>query len=165
MNKRLNILSIGFLSIVFFSSISACSDAKSPVPQASADKVTMQVYKQASCGCCGGWVSHVENAGFDVTVTNSDHLDSIKKQFGIAPKYQSCHTGVAAGYVFEGHIPADLVKRFLSEKPEHAIGLAVPGMPVGSPGMEMGNRTVSYDVLLLKDDGGSELYARVPAGD
>lgn len=123
--------------------------------------IQMDVFKQASCKCCGKWVDHIESAGVEVNTRNRVNLTMIKKEFGILPRYQSCHTGVADGYVFEGHIPASLVQRFLEEKPADAIGLAVPGMPVGSPGMEMGERFDSYDVLLLKSDGSSAVYAHI----
>ncbi len=121
----------------------------------------MEVFKSPSCGCCGEWVEHIESAGFTVRVQNMENLNTTKNKYGIAPRYQSCHTGVANGYVFEGHIPASVVKKFLAEKPEGAIGLAVPGMPVGSPGMEMGDRYDSYDVVLLKADGSSSVYTHI----
>jgi hypothetical protein len=121
----------------------------------------MEVFKQASCGCCGDWVDHIENAGFVVKTTDLQDLNPVKDEFGIQPRYQSCHTGVVEGYIFEGHIPASLVHRFLEEKPAGAIGLSVPGMPIGSPGMEMGERFDNYDVLLLKRDGSSEVYAHI----
>ena len=86
----------------------------------------------------------------------------IKQRFGIAPQYQSCHTGVSAdGFVFEGHVPARLIKKFLAEKPAGAIGLAVPGMPIGSPGMEMDERITPYDVLQLNKDGSTSVYSHV----
>jgi len=120
-----------------------------------------KVYKQASCGCCGKWIDHMEDAGFLVEPQNHVNLNSIKSTFGISPKYQSCHTAVSEGYVFEGHIPAKIIQQFLAEKPNGAVGLSVPGMPVGSPGMEMENRQVPYDVLLLKSDGTSEVYVHI----
>jgi hypothetical protein len=124
----------------------------------------MQVFKNPSCGCCGKWVDHIESAGFSVSVEKMADLNALKTQHRIAPRYQSCHTGIVDDYVFEGHIPASVIERFLQEKPEGAIGLAVPGMPVGSPGMEMGNRRDDYDVLLLKRDGSSEVYQPIRAG-
>lgn len=123
--------------------------------------IQMEVFKQASCKCCGKWVDHIENAGFEVRTKNRINLNAVKNEFSIQPRYQSCHTGVADGYIFEGHIPASLVRRFLEERPADAIGLAVPGMPVGSPGMEMGERFDSYDVLVLKTDGSSAVYAHI----
>lgn len=139
-------------------------DAVNGAEQTSdATKVAIEVYKSPTCGCCGEWVAHINDGGFSAQTTDTDKMASIKEQLGIAPRYQSCHTGVADGYVFEGHIPAHLMQRFLDEKPANAIGLAVPGMPVGSPGMEIGDRHDDYDVLLLKKDGSSEVYAHVTA--
>lgn len=127
----------------------------------SPDVIQMEVFKQSSCECCGKWVEHLEEAGFAVKTEDRLYLDDIKREFDIEPSYQSCHTGVVDGYVFEGHIPASLIRRFLEEKPEDAFGLAVPDMPIGSPGMEADDRFDSYDVLLLKNDGTSEVYAHV----
>ncbi len=95
-------------------------------------------------------MSHIEAADFSVAVHHPSDLNKLKDDKGILPRYQSCHTAInQEGYVFEGHIPADVIKRFLSNPPANALGLAVPGMPVGSPGMEMGDRYDEYDVLLL----------------
>jgi hypothetical protein len=128
---------------------------KSPV-------ITLDVYKDPSCGCCRGWVKHMEEAGFAMAVQPPEPLDGVKKKFGIEPVHQSCHTAVSAeGYIFEGHVPARIVSRFLLEKPENAVGLAVPGMPVGSPGMEMGDRFRAYDVYQINRDGSSQVYTRV----
>lgn len=150
------------LAIVAISLVAACTEKPTgPIEPKTEQIIQMEVFKQASCGCCGTWIDHIESAGFEVRATNLEDLNAIKDQFGIQPRYQSCHTGVVDGYIFEGHIPASLVQRFLEEKPGGAIGLAVPGMPVGSPGMEMGERFDSYDVLLLQSDGSSEVYAHI----
>ncbi len=111
------------------------------------------VHKTPTCGCCGLWVEHLQNAGFDVEVHDHDvqALDDIKRALGIPRDLWSCHTGVADGYVVEGHIPAADVQRLLSERPD-GIGIAVPGMPIGSPGMEVGDRRDPYDVILFGDD-------------
>lgn len=154
--------SVSIVSIMLLSLVAACSEEEvAPANVTVGEPVKMEVFKQASCGCCGKWVDHAQSTGFDVAVKNRKSMTSIKREFDIAPQYQSCHTAVASGYVFEGHVPASLIQRFLAEKPADAIGLAVPGMPVGSPGMEMGDRFDSYDVLLLKTDGTSEIYAHV----
>jgi hypothetical protein len=124
----------------------------------------LQVLSSPTCGCCGVWVEHMQANGFEATVEHPADLNQEKTARGIAPRYQSCHTAVSTeGFVFEGHIPARVVERFLSEKPEGAIGLAVPGMPLGSPGMEMGDRFSPYDVLLLKADGSSSVYTHIGA--
>lgn len=167
-NRCFPVIAAGVLAL----SLSACAEDSSPVPAGSssaADAVTkltdaaasMQVFKQKSCGCCGKWVDHVSQAGFPVAVQDRQDMAAIKTEYSIAPQYQSCHTGVVGDYVFEGHVPASLIQQFLAEQPADSIGLAVPGMPVGSPGMEMGDRIDSYDVLLLKTDGSSEVYAHV----
>ncbi|MGQ9424524.1 DUF411 domain-containing protein [Gilvimarinus sp. F26214L] len=123
--------------------------------------VALEVYKSETCGCCEDWMEHMDRAGYGLTAHHPVDLNSKKQSLGIAPRYQSCHTAVTDdGYVFEGHVPAKVVERFLAEKPADAIGLAVPGMPLGSPGMEVEDRFTPYDVVLLKKDGSSEVYAR-----
>lgn len=124
---------------------------------------TMTVYKSPDCGCCQKWIDHLQHGGFAVTGINTHDLNRVKHEHSIAPQYQSCHTGIVDGYVFEGHVPAAVIQRFLQQPPADAVGLSVPGMPIGSPGMEMGGRHDDYDVLLLKKDGSSEVYQRVTA--
>lgn len=149
--------------------LAACSDNNAVESQKTknikpVELVQLDVYKSPTCGCCVKWIDHIAANGFDAKKHHPADLNAVKQQFSIAPQYQSCHTGVSKeGYVFEGHVPADIMQRFLAEKPKDALGLAVPGMPVGSPGMEMGDRRDDYDVLLLKKDGGSEVYARIRA--
>lgn len=119
------------------------------------------VYKSASCGCCANWVEHLREAGFKVEARDvpDAELPAIKVEHGVAPGHQSCHTAVVGDYVVEGHVPADLVRRMLEEKPDIA-GLAVPGMPLGSPGMEVPDGTTqSYDVIAFTDDGEQRVYA------
>lgn len=129
-------------------------------PQANQQALT--VLKDPSCGCCALWIDHVTERGFVAQISHPTDLNREKLERGIAPQYQSCHTAVSSeGFVFEGHVPANLMQRFLDEKPANALGLAVPGMPLGSPGMELGDQFQPYDVLLLKTDGTSEVYARV----
>lgn len=147
--------------------VTACSDNasvenKQSSPVQSTEQVTLDVYKSPTCECCGRWVSDIDSKGFDATTHHPANMNLVKQKLGIAPQYQSCHTGVSKeGYVFEGHIPADVMQKFLAEKPKDALGLSVPGMPAGSPGMEMGNRYDDYDVLLLKKDGSAQVYARI----
>jgi len=126
----------------------------------------LRVYKSETCGCCGKWVEHMEANGFPSAIHHPEDLNAVKDEFGIAPALQSCHTAVSEeGYVFEGHIPAKFVKQFLDNVPEGAAGLAVPGMPLGSPGMEVDDRFMAYDILLLKDDGTSEVYVSVASAE
>ena len=121
----------------------------------------VEVWKSASCGCCTGWVKHMQSAGYDVKANNAalGILAKIKRQAGLSPDLQSCHTAKVGGYVIEGHVPAEDVARLLAEKPD-AIGLTVPGMPLGSPGMDFGPDKEPYEVLLVKKDGSTEVFAR-----
>lgn len=150
--------------------VSGCSE-KEPVKVVEQQKslvvlpAALDVFKSPTCGCCGKWVEHVEGGGFAAETHHPDDLNGLKQQLGVAAQFQSCHTAVSKdGYVFEGHIPTDIMQRFLAEKPAGALGLAVPGMPMGSPGMEMGDRRDSYDVLLLMKDGSARVYQHVAAG-
>ena len=117
-------------------------------PSAFAETHLLKVYKSPSCGCCDAWVSHMHNAGFQVVVADIPDLRPIKERFRVAPELQACHTAVTDGYVIEGHVPAREVIRLLKERPK-AIGLAVPGMPIGSPGMEQGSRQDPFQVILF----------------
>lgn len=122
----------------------------------------LEVYKTATCDCCKKWISHLEENGFHTATHNRNNLSSLKVEKGIKPLFQSCHTAISKdGYVFEGHIPAKFIQKFLTEKPEGAIGLAVPAMPLGSPGMESGDNFSPYAVLILMADGSSKTYAQV----
>lgn len=119
------------------------------------------VFKSPTCGCCGAWVDHLTAAGFSVQVTSVDDTAIARRRHGLPEQFAGCHTGVVAGYVIEGHVPAAQVKRLLLLKPD-AIGLAVPGMPVGSPGMEVGDTQEPYDVLLIDKRGRASVFARYP---
>jgi hypothetical protein len=105
------------------------------------------VHKDPSCGCCSGWVQHLQNAGFVTKVLDTRDIDAVKKRLGVPDDLAACHTAEVAGYIIEGHVPAVALKRFLAEKPD-AKGLAVPGMPIGAPGME-GGKPEKYDVILF----------------
>ncbi|ODA67515.1 hypothetical protein A7A08_01548 [Methyloligella halotolerans] len=128
------------------------------LPAAAAEQ-TVELWKSPSCDCCAKWADHMKAEGFAVSPhpVDTDTLAKIKHQSGVPSKLASCHTGKIGGYVIEGHVPASDVKRLLEEKPE-AVGLTVPGMPIGSPGME-GPDPESYDVLLIKKDGSTEVFA------
>jgi len=130
--------------------------AAAPPAQQSAQ---MTVYKTPTCGCCAQWVEHMKKAGFKVQVQDMDDLTEIKQASGVPIPIRTCHTAVVGGYVIEGHVPADLVKKVLAEKPK-ATGIAVPGMPIGSPGMESGNEKQSYDVVLFDKTGKTTVYAK-----
>ena len=117
------------------------------------------VHKNEYCGCCNGWVEHMRKAGFEVEVRNVANMSPVKERVGVPPGKGSCHTAEVGGYFIEGHVPAVDVKRLLAEKPD-AKGLAVPGMPVGSPGMEAPDgRTQPYTVELVAKDGSTSAYA------
>lgn len=117
------------------------------------------VFKSASCSCCAAWVKHMQQAGFRVKVNNVDDLGLVKKRLGIPPAMGSCHTAEVGDYFIEGHVPAEDVKRLLAEHPK-ARGLTVPGMPIGSPGMEIPSRKAqAYDVYLIASDGTSSVFA------
>jgi len=120
----------------------------------------VHVYKTAGCGCCTGWIRHLEQNGFHVSAHDlpSGALMQKKSAAGLQPEHASCHTAEVNGYVIEGHVPAREVKRLLGERPD-AIGLAVPDMPLGSPGMEADGETEPYDVLLVRRDGKAEVFA------
>jgi hypothetical protein len=117
------------------------------------------VHKSPTCGCCGLWVDHLRGAGFRVEVRNEDNLNPIKERLGVPYGKGSCHTAEIGGYVIEGHVPAGDIKRLLSEKPD-AKGLVLPGMPLGSPGMEVPDGTVQPSVVeLVRRDGSTVAYA------
>ena len=116
------------------------------------------VYKNPDCGCCNKWIRHLENNGFTVKSKNASNINSIKKEHGITAELSSCHTAIVEGYVVEGHVPADDVKRLLSERPE-IRGLSVPEMPIGSPGMEVGDKKEKFDVIAVSKDGSTAIYS------
>jgi hypothetical protein len=140
--------------LAFLTSLSLAS------PSFAAAEGAIEVWKSATCKCCINWVKHLEANGFDVTVNAADPsmLERIKRQSGIGPNLAACHTAKIGPYVIEGHVPAPDIKRLVAEHPE-ALGLTVPGMPVGSPGMEQGAKSEPYDVLLIKKNGATEIFA------
>ena len=132
------------------------------LPAVSAGAATpIRVYKNPSCDCCTGWVKHLSSAGFAVRVTTTDDTIAIRKNVGIPDAFGSCHTATVEGYAIEGHVPAAEIRRLLDLKPQ-AIGLAVPSMPVGSPGMEYGDRKDPYKVLLIDRQGRDTVFASYP---
>ena len=124
-----------------------------------AQKPVVEVYKTSTCGCCRIWVEHLQSSGFTVRTTDVEDLSGIKTKHGVPSRLQSCHTGVVDGYVVEGHVPAADIQRMLKERPKVA-GLAVAGMPIGSPGMEVKGVTPQpFDVMAFQKDGKSSVYA------
>ena len=125
-----------------------------------APRPSVEVWKDPNCGCCREWIAYLEREGFAVVARDEGNV-AARRRLGMPAKYGSCHTATVAGYVIEGHVPAEDIRRLLSQRPD-AIGLAVPGMPVGSPGMDgaiYGGRRDPYDVLLVRRDG-SAVVAR-----
>lgn len=116
------------------------------------------VYKSPTCGCCGKWVDHLEDAGFSVKVKERSNMAPVKADFGVSPRYQSCHTASIDGYFVEGHVPAKEIRRLIAERP-YIRGLAVPGMPMGSPGME-GDRVDSYQVLAVDHGNSATVFSQ-----
>lgn len=145
MKRKTTINLIGGIALFAIFAVLVLINPKSTEADASLPVVT--VYKSPTCGCCGKWVKHMESNGFKVVTKNSNNLDSIKKRLGINQEFQSCHTAKIGNYIVEGHVPASDIKRMLTEKPT-INGLAVPGMPMGSPGME-GHRKDNYNVLAI----------------
>ncbi|MEE1657847.1 DUF411 domain-containing protein [Microvirga sp. CF3062] len=132
-------------------------------PLAAETLQKMVVTKDPNCGCCTGWVKHVRAAGFDVEVVESSEINRLKIRLGVPEALASCHTAEIGGYVIEGHVPPAVIKRLLAEKPD-GRGLAVPGMPVGSPGMEVeGVEPDTYEVVLFGPSG-QRTYARYTGG-
>ena len=128
------------------------------VPVSSASAIPIKVYKDPNCGCCKLWVEHLEQNGFKVEVMDMPDLSAVKTKYGVRQELQSCHTAVVGDYAVEGHVPADLIHKMLKEKPAIA-GLAVPGMPMGSPGME-GATKERYNVLTFDRAGRTTVYAQ-----
>lgn len=122
------------------------------------DAPTITVYKTPTCGCCTSWVEHLREHGFEVETHDMANLTPVKQRLGITRSLESCHTAEVDGYIVEGHVPADLIERMLRDRPRIA-GLAVPGMPMGSPGME-GSYSENYDVLAFDRDGKTAVYDR-----
>ena len=148
----------GFLLFLLISFVEASEISK----KTSESNFELLVHKTPTCGCCKMWVKHMEENGFTVNTKDHQSLIKIKEELKIEPEYRSCHTGVSSqGYFFEGHIPSKYVSQFLSESNPDAIGLSVPGMPLGSPGMEVEDHFTPYDVLVHFKDGSTKVYAEI----
>jgi hypothetical protein len=121
---------------------------------------SITVYKDPSCGCCKKWVEHLRANGFVPEVHDRSDMDALKDSLGVPATLRSCHTGVVGKYVIEGHVPAADVKQLLATMPAKTVGIAAPGMPAGSPGMEMGGRVDRYDVIAFAPGGATRVFAR-----
>jgi hypothetical protein len=144
--------------------VTAALAALAFTPAAHAVGEPITVLKTSGCGCCLSWIKRIEEAGFRVTAKNAamgDLMQTKLKAEGLTVEQTSCHTGQIAGYVVEGHVPVREIRRLLEERPD-AVGLSLPGMPLGSPGMEVGGDAEPYEVLLVRKDGTAEVFARYP---
>ena len=140
---------------ILLSALISCSDSAN---------TKLSVYKNPQCGCCNKWITHLEESDFsiDTHYLDAPEVNALKNKITNISQYLSCHTGVYKDkYIFEGHIPAKFITQFLRETPEGALGLAVPGMPIGSPGMEVENNFAPYQIMMLMKDGSTEVYAQV----
>lgn len=155
--SRTWLVAFALLAVLGTAAVGAWLWAKKDQQVVSAD--TIVVYKRASCDCCRKWVVHLEQAGFKVAVHDEATLSAQQDAHGVPSTLRACHTAKVGGYFIEGHVPAQDIRRLLAEKPQ-ALGLAVPGMPVGSPGMEMGDRRDPYATLLVQSGGKPMIFAR-----
>ena len=137
-------------AILAAASAAACARPAKPIE--------VNVYKSPSCGCCGAWVDHLRSSGMAVIVQNMEDVSPIAAGAGVPDQARSCHTAIVDGYFVEGHVPAADIRKLLSERPK-ARGIAVPGMPIGSPGMEQGDARQPYDTLIIGLDGKSRIFA------
>jgi hypothetical protein len=143
---------VGILAYIQFSASATPSISDAELP-------AVTVYSSPTCQCCSKWVDHLRANGFEVDEQNRNDMQQVKQHYNVPRELASCHTGVVGGYVVEGHVPADDLKRLLAERPNVA-GITVPGMPVGSPGMEQGNQQDPYNVLTFTQDGNANVFAR-----
>ena len=148
--KRRNIL-VAITSLIVLA-ISSPSQSSGPL---------ITVFKTPTCGCCGKWVEHLKANGFTVKVLEVNDTSAYERQYRVPRTMESCHTAIVNGYTIEGHVPGTEIKRLLNEKPK-TVGLAVPGMPVGSPGMEAAH-SEAFSVLIFDESGHGSVYARYPA--
>ena len=118
---------------------------------------TMTVYKSPSCGCCSDWIDIMKTKGFKIDVIETNEVNNIKQKAGLQAGQTSCHTAFVDGYVIEGHVDYSAIKKMLVEKP-NILGITVPGMPIGSPGMEQGNTKQAYNILYVNKDGSTGVY-------
>ena len=147
-------------AVVLIAGVSAAVVSSQGAKSATAGKPSVAVFKSPTCGCCAKWNEHMTNAGYTVNSSDRADMNAIKDEHRIPANLRSCHTALVSGYVVEGHVPADVVAKLLAERPAGVVGIAVPGMPAGSPGMESpdGFKT-PYQVLAFTKDGQSRVYA------
>ncbi|MGH7679152.1 MAG: DUF411 domain-containing protein [Gemmatimonadaceae bacterium] len=146
-----------FIRFATLAALAALSSAYAPAASLQ-PPTSVTVFKDPNCGCCKLWIEHLRKHAFDVTVKDTSDIDGPKRAGRVPERLYSCHTAFVNGYVVEGHVPATDIQRLLEEKPKVA-GIAVPGMPIGSPGMEVGNRKDKYDVIAFNRDGTTRVFA------
>jgi hypothetical protein len=147
------------LSTVVGAALVLCFTAPIRAQRPPADRPAVTTYKSPTCGCCSKWIDHMKSHGFDVKAIDVEDVGVVKKTHGVPPALGSCHTSLVGGYLVEGHVPADVISRLLRERPAVA-GIAVPGMPVGSPGMEVPGRSDAYSVVSFDKAGKVAVYER-----
>lgn len=152
MDRRRIVNGIGWIALA------VCSRRAPGAAGQAAEASRLKVHKTAGCTCCELWVQHMKSAGFAAEVREVPDIGTVKARLGVPPELASCHTAEVEGYFLEGHVPAADARRLLDERPK-ARGLSVPGMPLGSPGMEVPGQSQAYDVLLVAADGSSRVYA------
>lgn len=145
--KKLVVYLVAIASIVLIGTTEAQA---ANLPQAT-------VYRDPNCTCCGGWIEHLKAKGFPVKNVPTADMIAFKQEHGVTEELASCHTAIVDGYVVEGHVPSDDIKRLLTQKP-NISGIAVPGMPVGTPGMEMGNKKDSFAVVAFDEQGQTKVF-------
>lgn len=157
----LKILALLALALGPIASIAAAPATKAPADKAVSPALEMTVYRSPTCTCCGRWLEHMKQNGFLIKDIQTEDMDAIKRQHGVPDSLQSCHTALVGGYWVEGHVPAEDVKKLLRDKPAFA-GISVPGMPVGTPGMEMGPRKDPYAVMQMDKSGNTSVFHDYP---
>lgn len=148
-----------FLRLAALAVLATLASASAPPTHKPSTAPVITVYKDPGCGCCKNWVEHLRKHGFEVIARDTSDVTGAKRTGRVPEQLYSCHTAFVGGYVVEGHVPAPDIQRLLREKPRVA-GIAVPGMPAGSPGMEVGSRVDRYDVIAFNRDGSTRVYAK-----
>lgn len=160
MRSRKDALGIAILSFVVITFGGVSCSSEEPMNTQGSELPIVTVYKSPTCGCCEKWGDHLKQNGFKVLLQDEENVTKIKKELSVPTELTSCHTALVDGYVIEGHVPAEDVKRLLEERPD-VVGLTVPGMPVGSPGMEVeGGHKVAYEVLSFDASGKTDVFSR-----
>ena len=153
------IFTLAFAAFLFWPQNEDTTQPSTTLADVDDEKIEVVMYKRETCMCCAKWADHMETAEFKVEQVVPEDLFAVKDEAGVPQELASCHTAKVGGYIVEGHVPLEDVRRLLDEKPD-AIGITVPGMPIGSPGMEVEGRPADkYDVLLIHNDGTTSVWA------